>query len=422
MTTAPVSLVPETSGFHNHLRELLQAKGWTEQRGSLEASLYAGAISRYLREGAYPLPDAFEPLAQALGASSGSVDAWLSEAKAARPRHEHVFAMRAKHRRASEPIALNCARCGQTFLAVKPSPRYCSVYCKYEERGRWVIDTDLKARFLAKVRHLKISVRPACAEADATYSSVRGWLKRDEGRLKEPALAAVAAWLGISLEEATKLQGGTAEAKRLEATRQGLASSEKVASYRQKLRTNRRFQRQVVNRMAEAVRGHEKSPDHRKKISIALKTYRQGKSGREPHPLGQHNRTMRGRAQNSLKNFLRRTPQPTRAQIREWAGTVRNRLGLSVARVLESWRPGLERRGLWSRAGRKANERRHGILQQLKAMARRTATGKLAQGFWAEAAKVVSQDEDSAISGAELQVWSKRHERYCSGPDRISLA
>ena len=412
MTTAPVSLVPETPGFHNHLRELLQAKGWTEQRGSLEASLYAGAISRYLRDGAYPLPDAFEPLAQALGAPSGSADAWLSEAEAARPRHKHVFATRAKHRSASEPTTLNCARCGQTFSAVKPSRRYCSVYCKYEERGRWVIDTDLKARFLAKVRHLKISVRPACAEADATYSSVRGWLKRDEGRLREPALAAVAAWLVISLEEATRLQGGTAEAKRLEATRQGLASSEKVASYRQRLRTNKRFQRQAVNRMAEAVRGHEKSPDHRKKISTALKAYRQGKSGREPHPLGQHNRTVRGRAQNSLKNYLRRAPQPTRAQIREWARTVRNRLGLPVIGVLESWRPGLDRRGLWSNRGRKFMERRHQIVVALMMFWPRTFSGKLKAGFWKNAADRVSQDDGTPTSGPELYQWFYHHRRY----------
>src|SRR5438874_5662143 len=69
-------------GFHDDVRGLLTARGWSAARASLEAGLYQSAVGSYLRTGAYPrLPDIYPRLATTLGAPPDAAAIWAAEAE-----------------------------------------------------------------------------------------------------------------------------------------------------------------------------------------------------------------------------------------------------------------------------------------------------------------------------------------------------
>ena len=83
--------------------------------------------------------------------------------------------------------------------------------------------------------------------------------------------------------------------------------------------------------------------------------------------------------------------------------------------MLAAWKPYLEARGLWSKAGRKANETRHAIVLELRAEWRQTPKGNPKRGFWAAVAATISEVENYPVTAKEMREWYRQHLRHCMG-------
>jgi transcriptional regulator with XRE-family HTH domain len=390
--------------FHNDLEQLLKERRLTEEQVSLQAGLYSGAVSRYHRERTYPLPDAFDPLARVLGASADVAEAWKAEASAARRRHDKAFTVRAQQRHLAEVPQRDClGGCGNPLTTTDQDRRFCR-FCSYTNRVKWLTDTDLKARFIARLRTRKIFLKQASVEIKANYGTLTDWLKRPLGRLNEANLLRAAAWLEISIDKAIRLQGGTAKEHQREAALTTLESEgvrkhmERMGKKGQRSSRQTRYVQRVIDRMNEKVRGTHQSAEHSERIRQRQKAYRQTPAA---HDLGQYHSTPLGRAYQflrglrryradwtpqeltaeavrrllqppygiesdkaarmliagyALSRWLRHERRPSWERIKELADQTGREVGLSKNEVLQCWRPRLEKARLWRNVGGRPKE------------------------------------------------------------------
>ncbi len=160
------------------------------------------------------------------------------------------------------------------------------------------------------------------------------------------------------------------------------------------------------------IRGHRQSEEHIAKRLAARRA--SGGHERTMQALRAHKRSTRGRCISALPSRLRANPNPSKAQLREWAEETGGRLGLPRNAVLAIWKPYLERRELWSQVGRPPDERRHRLIEELRAGAQKTPKGRLKHGIWDSIALQVGKVEGTALSGGVLYQWYRRHLKSCT--------
>jgi hypothetical protein len=176
----------------------------------------------------------------------------------------------------------------------------------------------------------------------------------------------------------------------------------------------------AIRKRAKTVRGRAHSEERKKKIRDKL-----AETGGFDKFLGDSrkwSKSLEGRANLSLNVYLRHTPEPTRDEVRDWCKEVGARLGRRSDWVRAVWAQRLESRGLWRPPGPapKKWERRHAHVDHLTADAARKADGSLADGFWPDAALLVSEQEgiQPPLSGEGLRRGYYYHLERCRCPDR----
>jgi hypothetical protein len=299
-----------------------------------------------------------------------------------------------------------CARSDQPFESRKRDQAYCSLACKNNALTKLVLNNLLKMKFDDRVQKRQISISAVAREIGANAMTIHSWLTRSNHLFKAANLQRVAGWLNIDMETATRGQKGSAEEKLRD-----IAHAASIAPARlehlERLKTDPDYRRQIVAPIIAATRGQTRSPESRQRHSEALKRYRQRP---DAHRLGLHMKTPRGRAQALLLNRCRWHPDWDREQIETEA----------VRRILlyphrYNARTEAEARALLTpKVQRKRSTRVHTsktaercrILHQLGSTWPRTASGRLADGFWNEAVRQVEAREgDSAPYHEELKVW-----------------
>jgi transcriptional regulator with XRE-family HTH domain len=152
----------------------------------------------------------------------------------------------------------------------------------------------------------------AC-ESGVPISTLTGWLlRRSKARLNDKNLALIAAWIGIEIEDAIRLQGGTVKERRHEIVFTKIAQSEKYQA-RHKLFVKgaslpKRLGRRGAKKRAEKYRQQGfsgLSDDHRKRISAGRLRYFKREDAKRP---GWHNETLLGRAHLMLASLRRYRP------------------------------------------------------------------------------------------------------------------
>lgn len=207
---------------------------------------------------------------------------------------------RGHHWRKELPTLL-CPECGAEF---RPPPhraetrKYCGQVCFASAARTWRAHNRLKARFLGKMQAEHLEGTGAARAADVSYDAVVGWFHAPDRRLRATQLKRIAAWLDISLEEAERLQGGSAEARQREIAR----TAKRVQVER--LRTDPTYRQRVGIALSEAGRGRRSSAETRARQSASMKQYR-ARPDAHPNPAARYKQTPHGRAQ-TITTSLRR--------------------------------------------------------------------------------------------------------------------
>ena len=304
-----------------------------------------------------------------------------------------------------------CPSCGRDLLDAPAAQRDCDPFCKNVARAEWKLDNDLKRAVGGRIKARQIMAGVVAAESGVGSETVRTWLRRKGHLLKAPQLAAIGAWLGITPEEAGRLQGGTAEEKLIENGRR-LFASPGTQAYIDRLRTDPRLRRTTVERAAAGKRGKTVPEDSRARISAGLKNYRQRD---DAHPLGLHKKTLRGRAQTMITSLQQRHPHTPREEITRIAVgrllqppyNVRDE---ETARALLTPKP--RRTSVRRRASRRPY--RCALLVTLDAELPRLATGRRPHRFMREFEERLRTEEgDATPDYTVLKDWIADHERRC---------
>lgn len=309
------------------------------------------------------------------------------------------------------PAPAYCPRCGAAFTQRKPPRTYCGKPCADAAQSIWRPDTKLKAAILAAIRSRRISGTVAALEIGMKPSTLRQSLRRAGSHFQLPQLERVATWLGISTDEAARLQGGTSEEEWRERMRRARTSPKQI-EHLERLKTDRRYQRAMLGPAHEATRGKSFTADHRAKISVALKEYRQRP---DAHNLSQHKKTLRGRAQTLLIQLRYRHPDWTAAQI-EAEGIRRLMLppfNVKTAEIATALlAPKLKPRPIRRRAMR--HPYRCTLLQEMDAEYSRRPNSERAYGFMPEFERRLQEHEGAATPDhLTLKDWIADHEKRC---------
>lgn len=170
---------------------------------------------------------------------------------------------------------------------------------------------------------------------------------------------------------------------------------------------------EMYRRAAAAKRGRPRRPEDAARSAATARAT--GAAEQAGVRLTTDARSTEGRIRRMLFGRLRHVPRPSRPQVREWARDAADGANRSAADVLAAWTPYLEARGLWSKAGRKANETRHAIVLELRAEWRQTPKGNPKRGFWAAVAATISEVENYPVTAKEMREWYRQHLRHCMG-------
>jgi hypothetical protein len=245
--------------------------------------------------------------------------------------------------------------CGIEFTPKDANQVFHSRPCARESRAKTVVDCALKARFMGRRKARGLTRRAAGDQAGINYSALRTWLKTPQSRLGEKNLALMAAWLEISIDQALRLQGGTAEGHRKARALVGLKAHNEQA------RRDPKLVRKAVERMAKAVRGTHHSEEHRARQSVGLKAYRRGESLRRPKVHELHvvdNASLEQKLNTDLLtqfNRLRGNRSPTEREIQGWEVWASEKHDVCRGRVRARWNVLLKRRGLPGLGGNPAD-------------------------------------------------------------------
>ncbi len=163
---------------------------------------------------------------------------------------------------------------------------------------------------------------------------------------------------------------------------------------------------------ARSMRGRVRTKEHVAKLMAARQA--NGAVERSVAAMTASSRSTRGRCRSALMGRLNGNPEPSRDQLQEWAKETAKKVELSTGAVLAEWKPYMEKRGLWNPAGRKPDERRHQMIEQLLANAPKAASGRVKRGTWDSIAREVGEAEGREWSGPELYEWHREHRKTCT--------
>lgn len=407
--TAVIAEAPpvlDTPDFPGWLQRQLNEAGLSQRAAGTAIGIRPQGLSRYMRQRVWPLPDRLDRIAEHFHAPQDWIAAWHRQAVA----HWGHLAPRILARAGlyeGQTIRFNCATCGQEFEDSALVNRvYCSRRCSAQHRTAFRSDTTLKARVLGKMRARNLNATDLARLTGIGRSTIAQWLLRPHARLRLPSLARVAQWLDISVEEAAKLQDGTAEDQTRERLHR-LRDSDAYKRFQKRLRTTP-LGRKFGERATAATRGKAVSPEHREKLSAALRRYRQRP---DAHPF--QGATLRSRARRLLNQLQRKRPDHDDAAHTE-----------AVERLLQApynvptkqaARALLQPRRKKHPRGRPFNDRRCEILTSFDATWPRTAASRRAGGFVRGAFERVQRIEGARAPSTEASFrrWWTVHQAQC---------
>jgi hypothetical protein len=358
----------------------------------------------------------------------------------------------------------NCPICGDSFVPHREGQECDKLFCKYTKRANWSTDNTLKARFVGQLMSRRLTLRDASREITGNpYSTLRGWLRRDETRLSSATLQKVAPWLALTVNETIRLQGGAAE-EHQRAVALAALQSDGVQAHAKRLHDHPALARAQIERMTKAVSGKPQSEKHREGIRKGLKAYRQTPSA---HDLGQYHSTPLGKTYQLLRNLLRYRPAYTRRELAEeavtrlrkppydiesdraartlvadcalgvWLGHERlpswqrvtefadqtgREVGLSRNEVLQCWRARLQKKRLWRDVGGRPKEiqRCRLIREDLNREGVSPTDARAPYRFWKKsAARAPEKDGQQPDAQQQLVFWRGHHCEECQTEIRL---
>lgn len=252
---------------------------------------------------------------------------------------------------------------GPTFL--------CHPHNTYEVAQPTRHGNKLKRLVLAHLSQTELSKSGFAAKIGITPSSFRWWLDDDDRMTSRANLERIANALGItSIDEAIRLQGGTAEERQRE------LAMVKIEAQNKRVAEDPALAQAMGDHMANTVRGTHHSEDHRDGIRRALKGYRQKPDAHLLHVLGDVTDPTTGattkqspeellalRLMTTLRHHLRATPNPTDQAPRQWAEMASGRYRECIGTVISAWNRQLRKRTSSQIGGRPADVERCGAVR-----------------------------------------------------------
>lgn len=316
-----------------------------------------------------------------------------------------------------------CAQCRKPFTvrpAIRDSRLHCSRECKAAAQSHAKLDTPLKRRVAQAMARRNMTLTALSTEAGVNYNTLRSWFQNQGRFLRGPNVAQIAAWLGITHDEAIKLQGGTGEDHRRAAAHNALAS-EKMVAFQQQLKTDPRLKKRIAENVARAVRGKPRTPEHLANHRASMERYWQTADWQEKRQrIGQEAKTPRGRALRVKMNLRRKYPDHREGAITALA-IERLRLPpyntVSDAKARSLLVPRGRHRRKATR-GRKAQECRCIFLDDHLPTAARSPQGKVRRFEWPRLAEIYNAIPGNAdqLDGLMLADWAKHHISRCTRP------
>jgi hypothetical protein len=283
--------------------------------------------------------------------------------------------------------------CGKVFEPKNRNQLYHEVKCARDGAAQG-LKPPLKAPFMGRVKVRGLTRRAAADQIGIGYSALRTWWQTPGSRLQDNNLALMAAWLEISIDEALRLQGGTAEERRKALALAGLKTHNEEVRRDPKLALKAAAAvAKAVQAMNSAVRGTHQSEEHRDGIQQGVKAYR---SRPGAHPLGQHHNTRRGKAQQLLRSLKGHHPEWSESKLLEEADRRLREPPYSI-------RDGRVRHLILApkqRVGRPPREDRCKQLCELLAQVEPDRNGGLPRGFVKDAVRALSASEGSVKQDA----------------------
>jgi transcriptional regulator with XRE-family HTH domain len=220
---------------------------------------------------------------------------------------------------------------------------------------------DLQRQCFRYMAAERLNVAAFSRRAGVNPNTFRSWLRNKGSSTSSASLAALASVLGIPEELALEKAGGvTAEEKRRAVVERMV---EVTASRGQGAPWQLAHRPEPRRRAAEKMRGRPRSEATKQKLRD--KIIESGRAAQAGERMRARHKTPRGALVQQLPIFLRWHPEPTRAEVEQYAERVAARKGATREMVLAAWRPLLERHWpeVWNIGGRKLMEDRHRLLE-----------------------------------------------------------
>jgi hypothetical protein len=116
-----------------------------------------------------------------------------------------------------------------------------------------------------------------------------------------------------------------------------------------------------------------------------------------------------------LSRRLAIIPTPSANEIEDWSERTALATGLTPPLVRRHWLTRLQALGIINPGGRRPDERRHQLIEELLAKQPPGPGGRRRKGIWDEIAQRVADMEAIQIpfAGHELRSWLRRHKKTC---------
>jgi transcriptional regulator with XRE-family HTH domain len=392
--------------------------GWSAVRTCLEAGLNNAAVAVYLSRGRYPrYAETYQRLAQALGQPPATAERWIAEANA---NAKQLGARPALNRPApqagiAEYEQTICLTCEKPFPVLPgEQPKYCGRLCKSKADRKFnLAKNELKQAFARELASRRKTLADVARETGVNRRTVGKWLADPDRYFTVTILGRLAPWMGRSLDELVRMQGGTGDEKRAETGhRTGpvtILSTHTPESSAKSARSRKGKPRPEDWIQKRREMWAELSPEEQARRTENARAW---------------TRSAEGRLSRSLTNHLKGFPVPTHEQVTTWAEASALRMNLPMSAVLSIWRPRLRRRGLMGAPGRPPIERRHNVILKLMHRHGIQPSDRMPRGFWSEAFREVSNAEGQqapATPQSVRQWWIDHKTRCLSCPNTTEI-
>jgi hypothetical protein len=283
--------------------------------------------------------------------------------------------------------------------------RACSTTCARLAKSTLKPRNALQRRCWEWIRANGSTIAGLGRAADVAPDTLREWFRRKGSSTSSRTIHALADLLEISYEQALSEAGGvTADQKRAEHNRQ------LIAAHWPEPGTPEFFERQ--RRAARSPKGAP-NPEHTARRLATRKAtggYQRFRDAGDAFARSPTQRVLR-----TLRNYVRWHAEPSSTDITRWAQQTGVWTGLDAGVVLALWRPVLRDLGLHSGAGRKRLEARCELIRTLQTEWPRSASGRIARGFWKVAQQRVETAEGSSApqTDHDLLTWWRHHVKHC---------